>query len=283
MFSLLFCLDGGQRPRIIFAMFLYTKRTTASFLFSFFSCLSFLALPAPSISSYEFAQAQRPILQPLISWDSTQPEAIQAADHDFVRSPLLDFPTLLIMQLTFDQTLRHIFHHGTYEHPTLHRRLDIRQDMEIWSRGGNEEDLQPAPTFHVRSRSQHIQRLRDRRLPVVESLLTAARQRGHAESLDVDAWANEQISGPNVTDKETVLSFAKMTLDAYYLDPFVGDWQDVQGGFNYSQSFGWASNGLRGHIYADKDNSTIIIGLKGTSPGMFLLPRLRFNYDLRLT
>lgn len=147
--------------------------------------------------------------------------------------------------------------------------------MEIWSRGDNGEDRQPAPTFHVRSRSQHIQRLVDRRLPAVESLLAAARQRGYANSLDANAWTVEEVSGPNVTDKETILSFAKMTLDAYYLDPFVEGWQDVKGGFNYSQSFGWESNGLRGHIYADKDNSTIVIGLKGTSAGTFLPPRLR--------
>lgn len=155
--------------------------------------------------------------------------------------------------------------------------------MEIWSQGNNKEELQPPPTFHVRSRSQHIQRLMDRRLPVVESLLAAARQRGHAESLDLDAWAIEEISGPNVTDKETILSFAKMTLDAYYLDPFVGDWRDVKGGFNYSQSFGWEANGLRGHIFADKDNSTVVIALKGTSAGTCLPPRLRYNDEVRLT
>lgn len=147
--------------------------------------------------------------------------------------------------------------------------------MEIWSRGDNEEDRQPAPTFHVRSRSQHIQRLVDRRLPTVESLLASARQRGHANSLDMNAWTVEEVSGPNVTDKETILSFAKMSLDAYYLDPFVQGWRDVKGGFNYSQSFGWEENGLRGHIYADKDNSTIVIGLKGTSAGMSQPPRLR--------
>ena len=155
--------------------------------------------------------------------------------------------------------------------------------MEIWTQGDDEEDRQPAPTLHVRSRSQHIQRLVDRRLSAVESLLAAVRQRGHAESLDADAWTSEDISGPNVTDKETILSFAKMTLDAYYLEPFVGDWRDVKGGFNYSQSFGWEADGLRGHIFADKDNSTIVIGLKGTSAGTFLPPRLRRNSEVRLT
>lgn len=248
-----------------------------------FVVFSFLALPSPSIPTHEFAQAQHPILQFSLPSDNTKPGEIQAADHDFVRSPISGLSVPPDNILTIDQTLRHIFHHGTYENPNLHRRLDIRQDMEIWTQGDDEEDRQPAPTLHVRSRSQHIQRLVDRRLSAVESLLAAARQRGHAESLDADAWTSEDISGPNVTDKETILSFAKMTLDAYYLNPFVGDWRDVKGGFNYSQSFGWEADGLRGHIFADKDNSTVVIGLKGTSAGTFLLPRLRRNRELRLT
>lgn len=248
-----------------------------------FFVFSFLALPSPSIPTHDFAQAQRPISPSSLPSDSIKPEGIQAADHDFVRSPVSALSDPPDNRLTIDQTLRHIFHHGTYENPKLHKRLDIRQDMEIWTQGDDEEDRQPAPILHVRSRSQHIQRLVDRRLSVVESLLTAARQRGHAESLDVDAWTSEEISGPNVTDKETILSLAKMTLDAYYLEPFVGDWQDVKGGFNYSQSFGWEADGLRGHIYADNDNSTIVIGLKGTSAGMFLPSRLRCNSEVKLT
>ena len=133
--------------------------------------------------------------------------------------------------------------------------------------GENEKDRRPAPSFHVRSKPQQIQRLVDRRVAAVEPLLAAARQRGQAETLDVKDWAIEETSGPNVTDKETVLSFARMTLDAYTREPFTGEWQDVKGGFNYSKSFGWERDGLRGHIYADKDNSTVVIGLKGT--GMF--------------
>lgn len=40
-------------------------------------------------------------------------------------------------------------------------------------------------------------------------------------------------------------------------------------GLNYSQSFGWEDDGLRGHIFADKHNDTIVMGLKGTSPAVF--------------
>ncbi len=139
--------------------------------------------------------------------------------------------------------------------------------MDIWVTGEGRVGPQPAPSFRARSRPLEIQRLVDRRVSTLEPLLASARQQGQAESLGIEAWNIEEIPGPNVTDKETILSFAKMTLDAYTLEPFTGEWQDVKGGFNYSQSFGWEGDGLRGHIYADKANSTIVIGLKGTSAG----------------
>lgn len=140
--------------------------------------------------------------------------------------------------------------------------------MNIWIAGDHENGPQPPPFFRARSRLLEIQRLVDRRLSAVEPLLATARERGQAQTLHAEAWNIEEILGPNVTDKETILTFAKMTLDAYTLKPFTGEWQDVKGGFNYSQSFGWEGDGLRGHIYADKDNATIVIGLKGTSAGM---------------
>ena len=32
-----------------------------------------------------------------------------------------------------------------------------------------------------------------------------------------------------------------------------------------SDSFGWLENGIRGHVFADETNSTIVIAIKGTS------------------
>lgn len=142
--------------------------------------------------------------------------------------------------------------------------------MKIWIARDHDDGPQAPPFFRARSRPLEIQRLVDRRLSAVETLLATARESGQAQILDAEAWNIEEIPGPNVTDKETILTFAKMTLDAYTLTPFTGEWQDVKGGFNYSQSFGWERDGLRGHIYADKDNSTIVIGLKGTSEGTCL-------------
>ena len=60
-----------------------------------------------------------------------------------------------------------------------------------------------------------------------------------------------------------------MAADAYVKTVGEGEWEDPNQGFNYSQSFGWEADSLRGHIFADEGNSTIVIGLKGTSPAVF--------------
>ncbi|KAI7703102.1 alpha/beta-hydrolase [Hortaea werneckii] len=77
-----------------------------------------------------------------------------------------------------------------------------------------------------------------------------------------------------------------MASNAYVQDHADSDWKDVKGGFNYTDDFGWEADGLRGHIFADQTNRTIVIGLKafllrepstdaflfyftGTSPAVF--------------
>lgn len=72
---------------------------------------------------------------------------------------------------------------------------------------------------------------------------------------------------PNVTDRSTVINLAKMTSDAYYNEPSVPGWLNLTDGFNHSHSFGWKKDGLRGHVFANADNSTVVIAFKGTTIG----------------
>lgn len=60
-----------------------------------------------------------------------------------------------------------------------------------------------------------------------------------------------------------------MSANAYVEIPGQGEWTEVGHSFNRSADFGWETDGLRGHIFADESNSTIIIGLKGTSMAVF--------------
>ncbi|OAL43576.1 autophagy related lipase Atg15 [Pyrenochaeta sp. DS3sAY3a] len=169
-----------------------------------------------------------------------------------------------------DFSLRHIFHHGTYEYPDLHRRLDIPENAAVWMAGVEPGSARiPVPRLRIKSQAMSIQRLADRSRETIDGILDWGRNTGRAVQLAAEDWTIDEIAGPNVTDKETVLSFARMASNAYILEPNTGDWLDVGGGFNYTEDFGWESDGLRGHIFADTENRTVVIGLKGTSPAMF--------------
>lgn len=115
-----------------------------------------------------------------------------------------------------------------------------------------------------------IQRLADRRPSIIEGYLQAARHTGEVSASSPEAWVMDTVDGPNVKSKLSVLTFAMMTANDYVEEPGTGKWHDLnRGRFNYSSSFGWHNDGLRGHIYADKTNSTVVISLKGTSPALF--------------
>jgi len=81
------------------------------------------------------------------------------------------------------------------------------------------------------------------------------------------SWQTTEIPGPDVSDKATVVNLAKMCSDAYVEAPHHPDWLNTSLGFNHSGTFGWKSDGLRGHVFTDKMNETVIIAFKGTSIG----------------
>ncbi|MCJ1254526.1 putative lipase atg15 [Lignoscripta atroalba] len=178
-------------------------------------------------------------------------------------------PSLANLDGDHNFTLRHVFHHGTYLYPNLHRRLDVIPDEAVWSTSQDGDESEKIGILNVRSRMTDIQRLADRTIASVDPLLSAARLHGKSQTLPYSSWVTEPISSPNTTDKKTILSFANIAANAYIEKPGTEDWSDVKGGFNQSQGFGWEGDGLRGHIYVDQDNSTIIIGLKGTTPAVF--------------
>lgn len=166
-------------------------------------------------------------------------------------------------------SLRHIFHHGAYKYPELHRRLDVPENAAIWMIDEDTSEHEAVPQFTIMSEAMNIQRLRDRSKEAIDGILDWARMTGKPVRMAADDWTVDGIIGPNVSDKDTVLTFARMASNAYILEPDTGEWEDVKGGFNYTQDFGWQADGLRGHIFADTRNETVVIGLKGTSPALF--------------
>ena len=192
---------------------------------------------------------------------------VRASAYSYVQSGLAPLPSWT----DHVQTLRHIYHHGSHDYPHLHRYLDIPPEhsrLEVTLDDGVSKEAAPAE-LHAKAISTNIQRMTDRSRSDVDRLLQYAALHGEAVSLPSSAWAVDTISGPNHTDKSTVLSLARMAANAYVTEPWTGDWEDVRGGFNYTDDFGWESDGLRGHIFADETNKTVVIGLKGTSMAVF--------------
>lgn len=83
-------------------------------------------------------------------------------------------------------------------------------------------------------------------------------------------WMTKEILIPDVTDLVTVTTLAQIANNAYIEIPRTFDWIDVGAPWNLSSDFGWEKSGLRGHVFANDKNETVIISLKGTSPAVFL-------------
>lgn len=119
----------------------------------------------------------------------------------------------------------------------------------------------------VKTSPMQIRRLKDRRPSVVDPMVAAARQYTGVWASSPDAWSLDTVNAPDVTDMSTIITFAQMAANAYIEKPNTGEWVDPGGNFNRTDDngFGWEGNNLRGYLYANKKNSTIVIGLKGTT------------------
>lgn len=161
---------------------------------------------------------------------------------------------------THDFSLRHIYHRGTYQDPNLHVKADVHP------RAG---EVLPFARVSARSRSTPIERLVDRSPARIEQHLAYARTSGGPAALEASDWTLDDVSAPDITSKDTIINMAVMAANAYVPEPYQGDWENVTDDFQDNTSFGWQGDGLRGYIFADDKNETIVISLKGTSPAVF--------------
>lgn len=215
-----------------------TGRVIASFLFSFLAISSIIPGAASTASAWP-NQNQLPLV----------PAPSPSKNHEF--------------------TLRHIVHHGSHLYPKLHKRLDVGSNDELGVTAEEQDERSKPSSFRARSRPIKIQRLSDRRVAVVDSLIRIARLSGLVATLAPSSWRLDEVDGPDVEDRDTVVSLAMMAANGYVGEPGTGEWEDVNGGYNYSESFGWEGDGLRGHIFADDGNATVVIAIKGTTPAVF--------------
>ena len=164
-------------------------------------------------------------------------------------------------------SLRHVFHRGTKLYPDLHRRLDVQKEEPQGEHRDCDCSITTGP-FNICGASHKIHRLANRKVKDVK-LMLATQNRGRFAFLDPTTWSTDEVLGPDITDKGTILNLASMTANAYEANRNDSEWVDVGQGFNSSAGFGWENDGLRGHVFSDQTNSTIIIAVKGTTFAVF--------------
>ncbi|CAG8467251.1 7810_t:CDS:2 [Ambispora gerdemannii] len=152
-------------------------------------------------------------------------------------------------------SLRQIFHHGSTSYPKLVRRLDIDETRL------NALSLSSGIQFThtVRGVMGTTMKLHD-----VNKVKEYQKQDKYNKfSLKLD-YKSEPIVVPDMNDKETVIALAKMTYNAY-IPIGSDDWYDLEEKYGWNEPFGWEEDGIRGHVFADPKNETVIIAIKGTS------------------
>lgn len=154
--------------------------------------------------------------------------------------------------------LREAYHRGigSASHQRAHASYNYRITADDLL--ANSADLSYIP--RIRTVRQRVTRARDPQKYLAmrgESFESAT-----CASSTALEWEDVEVEAPDVTDRTTVLAFAKMAATAYSNN--TSDW-DGEGGFDPTNSFGWEGDGIRGHIFTTHSNDTIVVALKGTS------------------
>ncbi|SAM70854.1 related to Lipase, required for intravacuolar lysis of autophagic bodies [Ustilago bromivora] len=154
--------------------------------------------------------------------------------------------------------LREAYHQGLGD--KAYQRAKTRFDFSITADNIQASSSNPDCIPAIQTVRQRITRAKDAR-KYLELRGQSYEDAVCAPSTELD-WEDVDVEAPDVTDRTTVLAFAKMAASAYKNE--TSGW-DGQGGFDPTNSFGWEGDGIRGHIFTTHDNDTIVVALKGTS------------------
>ncbi|QLL31091.1 hypothetical protein HG536_0A09080 [Torulaspora globosa] len=121
--------------------------------------------------------------------------------------------------------------------------------------------------FEIRSDLLQMKRMSDRSPDFLEGYLDFAMDSPSLAAKVAIDWIDDEVVVPNVTDKDTIISLALMSSNAYVKIPHTGDWRNISSPWNKSQSdgFGWDDDGLRGHVFVNEEANIVILSFKGTS------------------
>lgn len=231
----------------------------------------------------------------LLANSHTAPAQVPYQRHTEAEPPSLDFQ------------IKHVFHHGAGKYHRLHRRLDVTPQFiaeteklmseDAVHQGYDKESEFDVADFPISRKGENpwtacikikdgaakskVVRLKERHTPhFLDSYLEyAMKVKGNPSILNKInlEWDPEtDIRVPNIRDKDTIVSLATISSNAYVKIPKNDkekknlDWMDVGDPWepdteHSDVNFGWLDDGLRGHVFVSNDSKTVVIGIKGTS------------------
>ncbi|KAG9296016.1 hypothetical protein G9A89_011868 [Geosiphon pyriformis] len=152
-------------------------------------------------------------------------------------------------------TLRHIYHHGSTGFPELFRRLDLNEtrlnSLQLSSDMPFTHIVRGVPSLTVK--------------PTDRNMVKEYRRRHKYDQISTKIDYHKELAiVPDMKNQETVIALAMMTYNAY-IPTGSEDWYDLGHKYGWNDEFGWQEDGIRGHVFTDPKNETIVIAIKGTS------------------
>ncbi|KAG0317382.1 putative lipase atg15 [Dissophora globulifera] len=260
-----------------------------SLLLSLLALVPFLALAHPFF--IPFRRQQQPEAPPLPqqqqlafehhrsqhSFDSpTTPETTTHPSNDYEESR----PDQVV-------TLRHLLHHGGNRYPALFRRLDVSPTdillNELLTGESMTHSLKVKKTTTVKPHGEEFKSFRSKGFRGMAQQWQQSNQH-EPQSFGPGSWRREEVDAPDVADKETIVQLSKLNYNSYTEVASPG-WYDLEDNWGVNSTFGWEDDGVRGHVFASKDNMTLVVAIKGTSAAILggggtTAPRDKMNDNL---
>ncbi|SCU92913.1 LAFA_0F13652g1_1 [Lachancea sp. 'fantastica'] len=182
--------------------------------------------------------------------------------------------------------LQSIYKHGVGAHPSM-QVLEVNEEVldatkskfsEYTTSAGDDEEMWTSSSqyatenpmsyeFELSYEPQSLKRMLYRDPDFVESYLDFAHENPHMASQVHLDWIDDTVVVPKVTDKKTIISLALMSSNAYVRLPHTGDWRNLSRPWNHTENsgHGWDDDGLRGHVFSNKQQDIVVLAVKGTS------------------
>lgn len=185
--------------------------------------------------------------------------------------------------------LKQIHRYCNDDHYNIHQVLDVTNEFKIeandyyqelvnggesrgdlWTTSSHYKHINPWDVkLKLRSKPIYMTRLVNADVDFVKSYLDFTFEMPDLASKVNLEWSDELVLAPNVSDKETILSLALMSSNAYVKLPYTGDWRNISG-WKHSdgridKNIHWNNNGVRGHVFINEKEDLVVIALKGTS------------------